>query len=502
MRKICIVTGGYGSVGSEVITFFSNCGYSVVEIKSTDETEQVFKDHSGCSINCVVHCDTAIDTLNLLELTKRYATEDVSFILYSHNDYNEEDLVVHYGVTNNINTVVFRDTISDVAILIKCIMRDEPYEYKSGKISNVMHVHDLVSAFWQYHQHPSIGEVYSIKGQSISFLEAVDTTCKILGSSWNNYIIESTSEVNMMNNNFKRDYPEWNIKYKIDTIIHDIICSEANSVITSELCGGIGNQLFQVALAYAYSRKFNRSLKFIKNQFSGCRQGSHPNNYYNNIFQKLEFVDELKTDNIISEKSWSAYDMTEEIKSMTGNICFKGYFQSQFHFKDYIDEIRNLFTPDGGIVAYLKRNTDLFISFPELLDDDEDRVFLGVRRGDYITYAHCHNPCGMDYYNKAMSRFPENTKYYIMSDEFSWCKEHFKGDNFKFIDFKFDLHVLLTISLFKKFIISNSSFYWWGSFLSSNSSRVIAPDKWLNESGYFTIYRPEMEVIERLVEIN
>jgi hypothetical protein len=54
------------------------------------------------------------------------------------------------------------------------------------------------------------------------------------------------------------------------------------------------------------------------------------------------------------------------------------------------------------------------------------------------------------------------------------------------------------MTLFKNYILSNSTFQWWGSYLSEfEEKRVIVPDIWINEKVYETIYRPEMEVVKR-----
>jgi len=320
------------------------------------------------------------------------------------------------------------------------------------------------------------------------------------------------------------------------------LTEEQNDILTAELCGGIGNQLFQIATAYAYSKRTMKKLCFRKFQFNGCRQGSHPTKYYNNLFEKLNFIDNIVNINIVKEKGFSYQDIIDDIhKFANKNISISGYFQSENYFKQYKKEIVNLFTPsickentlrdifveqmglqrNIAIVNFLKLNSNIFNNFPELLSNIDNFVFIGVRRGDYITYAHCHNPCGMDYYNKAINLFnssEHNTTYYIMSDDLEWCKEKFISDNersryipseshsvceYKFLDIKDDLEALLVITLFKNYIIGNSSFHWWGSYLSIYEDiKIVAPDKWVNEAGYQSIYRDEMCVIERLVEID
>jgi hypothetical protein len=114
----------------------------------------------------------------------------------------------------------------------------------------------------------------------------------------------------------------------------------------------------------------------------------------------------------------------------------------------------------------------------------------------------------MNYYEKAMKLLPAE-RYYIASDDIEWCKRNFIGPQFVFFDItmKNDLQQLAAMTLFKKYIISNSSFYWWGSYLSIHAKpTVIAPDKWISplhdrdmwKRDY--IYRDDMIIVERSVE--
>ena len=267
---------------------------------------------------------------------------------------------------------------------------------------------------------------------------------------------------------------------------------------------------FQIAIAYASAKRLNYCLKFKHNQFGGCRQGKHPSTYYNNIFQKINFTDIPDSDCIIIEQSWSAYHVMNQVQYMMSDsikkcVCFKGYYQSYNNWKDYAQEIKELFTPEGGIIEYLKNNSDIFKTFPELAKDN-DYVFMGIRRGDYITYPDTHNPCGMTYYTDAINRMNKKDQTcYILTDDWNWAKSKFQGNNYKFLELKEDKIMLLTMTLFKNYIISNSSFYWWGSFLSIYKNvKVIAPDKWIFKNSkkeqYWSVYREKMDILERPIE--
>tara|TARA_Y100001958_G_C21244059_1_gene573130 strand:- start:2828 stop:4714 length:1887 start_codon:yes stop_codon:yes gene_type:complete len=443
-------------------------------------------------------------------------------------------MVQEYGRYFNMNTVCFRggcitgpnhqgaELHGFLSYIVKCIVTGKHYKifgYKGKQVRDNIHSYDLVNAFWNYHQNPRPGAVYNMGGgrdNSLSILETIDLVNDLTDKKWKNYeLLEEARAGDHIwyisdLSKFKKDYPNWNITYSVKRIIQDIICSISPQTMTANLQGGIGNQMFQIAAAYAMSRKLNYNLLFKLNQFSGCRQGKHPSTYYSNIFQSIHFTDNFPAINtIITEISWTAYPLLQHIKNTTaGNnksICLNGYYQSDYNWKEYTNEIKQLFTPDGGIISYLKNNTDIFEKYPEL-SKPHDFAFLGVRRGDYITYADFHNPCGMTYYSKALHKMQKD-RYYIITDDTDWCKKKFVGDKYVFMDIKEDKNMLLTMALFKNYIISNSTFYWWGSFLSIYENiQIIAPDKWVfgnaPKDKYWSIYREGMDIIERPVEIN
>lgn len=486
--------------------------------------------------------------LSMKELEKRYEVEgdgidetmsvdNCKHSIFGVSKLSADVMVQEYGRYFDMNTVVFRGGCITgpqhqgaqlhgfLSYLVKCICNDESYTifgYKGKQVRDNIHSYDLVNAFWSYHNNPTPAAIYNMGGgrsNSLSVIETIDKVNSLLGKNWNKYTYvnenRSGDHIWYISNlsKFKKQYPEWSISISVDTILKQIIQSNSKTTFTSKLTGGVGNQMFQIALAYAMSQKYNSRLLFEKHQFDGCRQGSHPSKYYTNLFEKIEFVDSLKPTVIVEEKQFTAYDLFPEInnymKTLKENnfvISFKGYWQSMTYFQEYREDIKNLFTPNEGIIKFLETNSDVFDRFPELKNNN-DYCFIGVRRGDYITYADVHNPCGFSYYSEAMQHLNKQ-RYYILSDDFEWCKKNFVGDQFYFLEVKDDLHQLLVSTLFKSYIISNSTFYWWGSFMSIYSDPfIIAPDKWLfgkdvNIQKYYSIYRPEMKILERKIEID
>lgn len=489
----------------------------------------------------------APNNLPLKELEMRYESlENINGIdesmsidqckhsLFGVSKLSADVMVQEYGRYFGMNTVVFRGGCITgpnhqgaqlhgfLSYIVKCIVTNQPYKifgYKGKQVRDNIHSFDLVNAFWNYHNNPKSAAVYNIGGgreNSLSILETIKIVNEITGKTWKNY--EYCNEARQGDHiwyitnlsKFKNDYPKWNITYPIERIIKDIICSNSDKIVTANLKGGVGNQMFEIATAYAISRDLNIDLQFENNQFESCRQGNHPSKYYNNLFQKVKFMKNIKINSIVKEPSWT---YSEFVKNMTieslkkyNVIGLDGYFQSDIYFRKYSKEIKDIFTPNGGIISYLERNSDVFVRFPELMYDN-DYAFIGIRRGDYITHADFHNPCGMTYYNNAINRMKKE-RYYILTDDYTWAKSNFIGDKYIFMDIKDDLHQLLSITLFKNYIISNSTFYWWGSYLSLyDNPRIIAPDKWLfgknvTKKQYWSIYRESMEVIERPIETN
>ena len=277
-----------------------------------------------------------------------------------------------------------------------------------------------------------------------------------------------------------------------------------STIITCNLMGGIGNQLFQIANAYALSLQFDVSFAILDQQFGGAGTGHHPSKYYSNLFKRIPRIQ--ATDPIVSykETQWTYTSLIEPVQALlkpSTIICLDGYFQSEKYFLDSSDRIKQLFTPEEGIRSWLKAQSSVFETWPELFTD-HDFCFIGVRRGDYVTKAYFHNPCGLDYYTQALQIIPAS-RYYIGSDDIEWCKQHFIGPEYVFLDIKDDLVQLLTGCLFKNYIIANSTFHWWMSFLSVFATpTIVAPDKWIfgpqaQWSQYSTIYREGMHVIER-----
>ena len=150
------------------------------------------------------------------------------------------------------------------------------------------------------------------------------------------------------------------------------------------------------------------------------------------------------------------------------------YLQSEKYFKHIEDEIREDFQFKNDISGPCK----------EMVDSVDNPIALHVRRGDYLENSDNHPPCGKEYYDAALEKFDADRNVIVFSDDPEWCKEQFSDDRFLISEGGDNLADLCMMSFCNDFIIANSSFSWWGSWLSTNpNKRIIAPSKWFG-TGY------------------
>jgi hypothetical protein len=152
-------------------------------------------------------------------------------------------------------------------------------------------------------------------------------------------------------------------------------------------------------------------------------------------------------------------------------ISLAGYFQSEKYFKHIEDDIRADFSFKGEILEPCK----------EMIGSVDGTISLHVRRTDYLTNPN-HTALGLDYYEEALKQFKDTSQVLVFSDDPEWCKEQelFSGDRFMISESGDQYVDLCLMSLCNQHVIANSSFSWWGAWLSG-SDDVVAPVKWFGK---------------------
>lgn len=153
------------------------------------------------------------------------------------------------------------------------------------------------------------------------------------------------------------------------------------------------------------------------------------------------------------------------------HVSLHGFFQSEKYFKHIEDEIRADFSFKDEILEPCK----------EMIGSVGEAVSLHVRRTDYLQNPN-HTALDLDYYEEALNKFYDTSSVLVFSDDLKWCKEQelFSGDRFMISESGDQYVDLCLMSLCKQHIIANSSYSWWGAWLSG-SDDVISPVKWFGK---------------------
>ena len=250
--------------------------------------------------------------------------------------------------------------------------------------------------------------------------------------------------------------------------------------VTVDLQGGLGNQMFQVATAYAYARKHNKTLVFDHSVAVISPNADVPRkSYFSTMFRDTEHFD-------VKGLYWNEYVEPEfsyqKIPHFHGHVRLKGYFQSAKYFEAYRNEILNLFQP-------VQPQETVQPNDPVPREIDESlipSVSLHVRRTDYVTHADFHTNQSMTYYTAAVKYLDmEKLQIHVFSDDLKWCQDNLPG-YFPEHDLVFvsgsDIEDLKNMSQCDHHILANSSFSWWGSYLDTKETSItVAPKIWFND---------------------
>jgi len=277
-------------------------------------------------------------------------------------------------------------------------------------------------------------------------------------------------------------------------------------MVVVKLMGGLGNQMFQYALARKLSLLYEVPLKLDISHYETYESRKYSLNVLN-IIEDLATKDDimaikgkrLAKVKYLTEKILPYYKrscVSERFLSFDDNIFrtpknvhLTGYWQSESYFKDIEEVICREF-------AVKVKQSDHSEKIAALIDSC-NAVSLHVRRTDYVSVPdtnQSHGICSLDYYQQAVGMISEKVAsphFFVFSDDILWAKENLKighpttfvSGNNKDRDFE-DMRL---ISRCGHHIIANSSFSWWGAWLSRNVNKIIiCPKKWFNNPRYFT----------------
>jgi hypothetical protein len=243
-----------------------------------------------------------------------------------------------------------------------------------------------------------------------------------------------------------------------------------------QLVGGLGNQLFQIATAYAHAKRNGYTLK-VSATVASAAHGTYYDSFLHSIKPYLG--------NTTGGLRWrEPHFHYAPIPPPARQL--NGYFQSSKYFADVSGEIRELFTPAPAVVATVGAK------YADLLIDPAAWTVVHIRRGDYLRHTNFHGILTEDYYRRAVATAPTG-RLLVFSDDIEWCRSRPWLTAATFVDEPDAAVSLHLMSQFENYIISNSTFSWWAVWLGREAKTVLAPAKWFGPAGpqdYEDIYEP------------
>ncbi|TKL06476.1 alpha-1,2-fucosyltransferase [Enterococcus sp. ARL09-542] len=185
------------------------------------------------------------------------------------------------------------------------------------------------------------------------------------------------------------------------------------------------------------------------------------------------------------------------------NTYVYGYFQDYKLVDNSKDDLLKVISNPSVINKFMD-NENVCNLYNQINKSDKN-LAVSMRCGsDYVSLG--WPICTKEYYLEGIKYFVKkeniNTEnIFIFSDEISEAKKILMEEfpQLNYVNGLNPTESLFVMSLCDNFIISNSSFAWWGQELSSNKSKkVIAPSSWFNNNDYncAKIYRNNFHILD------
>lgn len=307
--------------------------------------------------------------------------------------------------------------------------------------------------------------------------------------------------------NFIELLPQDNNSWKPNHWASCLINISRVPLFSTKIQGGLGNQMFQVALAIAAALEYGGKAVFLNEKLNGIEGNTDRPTYWNSVFRKCsvyERLDDSLNGSFIDLHEFHTHTYTPVVESIKNyidnkvikNFRFVGYFQSSRYFNKYKNEIKELFEPSKAVKNWCENKLKEWEKNDKFSDESNIKVAIHIRRTDYVKLGW---NLLLEYYLKSIEQVEtklnekyNNIQFIIFSDDIEWCKENFKSvKNVSFCQEGSDIEQMYLISKMNGMICSNSSFSWWSTYLSDTHEIVTVPERWfINQSYNPDIYEP------------
>ena len=279
-------------------------------------------------------------------------------------------------------------------------------------------------------------------------------------------------------------------------------------MISVELKGGLGNQLFQIMATIALSIRSN--IPFVLSETKFQDEGTNRPTYWTTLFRNLEpylntyFNAKIETGEIQSYKPYYQNDRKyDPIPIPSENILLKGYYQNYQYFDDVYDQILE-------IMGIREIRQEILSKKENLTDPSGIKISMHFRRGDYCKIQCYHPVLSEHYYMRAMLSILKYLKHDTITPIKVVCfyEKADRDDVLKIVDIVRDITTIsgylnmeyvvdeyhdladweqmLVMSACDHHIIANSTFSWWSAYLNPSNKKIVCyPETWLGHQLYY-----------------
>lgn len=282
-------------------------------------------------------------------------------------------------------------------------------------------------------------------------------------------------------------------------------------MIIVKLMGGLGNQMFQYAFSRELAKLYGEKVYYNIDSYSSDKQRSLA--LYNLSVDELpnwkDVISENDRNKIIREqkryrviqRAMRAIHRSDRVGEKLYNRYLKkgryynfdpyfyslpkldavnkflyGYFQGEPYFIDVIPEIRQAFI----ISKPIEEEREMLNRI-----ESSNSICVHLRVGDYkdsknkrfdvLTPEYVNR--GIDY----IKNHVEHPVFFVFTNDPKAVKEQYKIDDAIYVNGFKDYQDMRLMRSCKHFVISNSTFSWWASYLAENPNKIIiVPKKWRN----------------------
>lgn len=154
------------------------------------------------------------------------------------------------------------------------------------------------------------------------------------------------------------------------------------------------------------------------------------------------------------------------------------YIRGHWFSKEVVTSISSIVRNELRVITPISEDNQITLKNIK----STNSVGVHIRRGDYVSLGMV--VCDIDYYKYCMDQISDkidNPVYFIFSDDIEWVKQNLKTSHqLVYVDNNNtapdDMRLLYSC---KHFIMSNSTFSWWGAYLGNFANKIVfAPRYW------------------------